>query len=75
MKVRNGFVSNSSSSSFVIISADGVELFSDGDSWTAEQNGLQKSYIDIDIFIQKLQRAKELGASQISIGRAGGYDG
>lgn len=56
MKIRNGFVSNSSSSSFIIIKA-GDKLILDGDSE------------DIDDLIIELQKAKDSGVKRVEINR------
>lgn len=75
MKIRNGFVSNSSSSSFIAV-ATGTkernicEIFKD-DSYC------DSSYfsIPIDEFIEKLQEAKNNGHNTLYINYGVEYDG
>ena len=73
MKVRLGFVSNSSSSSFVVIGAGGKVLFEDGDSECLECCGTLT--IPIDDMIAALMKAKENGATEVNIDHGGGYEG
>ncbi len=50
MKIRSGFVSNSSTSSFVIIGFDATSLFSDSeDVWEDAENLLDEKEINADI--------------------------
>ena len=73
MKVRQGFVSNSSSSSFVIISAGGSLILEHGDTESGYDS--DSTTIPIDELIEKLVKAKEDGATMVSITHGGGYDG
>jgi hypothetical protein len=72
MKMRNGFVSNSSSSSFVIISAGSMTLLEDGDTSMECCGGVT---VDIDKMIALLQEAKDKGAKTVEISHGGGYEG
>ena len=73
MKIRQGFVSNSSSSSFVIVDTNlGNTLYEDGNS-EMEQCGTIK--ISIDEFIKCLQKEKEKGATEVHLHYGGGYEG
>jgi hypothetical protein len=72
MKIRQGFVSNSSSSSFVIVSVGNKVLYEDGDT-DMEQCGSIR--VEIDDMIKKLQDAKAAGAKTIKISHGGGYEG
>lgn len=72
MKVRKGFVSNSSSSSFIVMSAGGKEILADGNP-EMEQCGWVS--MNIDELIQKLTDAKAEGATEVNIVHGGGYDG
>ena len=72
MKIRQGFVSNSSSSSFVVISTGSNELYTDGDTDMECCGGFS---VDIDEFIQKLTEAKASGAKTVEFYHGGGYDG
>lgn len=71
MKIRQGFVSNSSSSSFVIIQAGESIIVEDGDSYL-ETTGEVK--IKIDDLIAQLIEAKHKGAEEVTITHGGGYD-
>lgn len=73
MKIRNGFVSNSSSTSFVIISAGGTTILEDGDSDSCEAS--ESVSIDIDKLITLLQEAKKNGATKVDVYHGGGYEG
>jgi hypothetical protein len=72
MKVRKGFVSNSSSSSFVIITAGEETLYEDGDTDMESCGGMT---IMIDDMIEKLLKAKAEGHESIYINHGGGYEG
>jgi hypothetical protein len=76
MKIRNGFVSNSSSSSFVIVSANSPKgstiLYEDGDTDMEQCGGFS---VKIDEMIQKLQEMKEKGFTTVRFDRGGGYEG
>ena len=72
MKVRTGFVSNSSSSSFICISAGSKTIYGDESEPDFE---IDYTSINIDEFIAKLQEAKANGATKVEIAYGGGYDG
>lgn len=73
MKKRSGFVSNSSSSSFICITADNKIIYNgDGDSASFETDTMT---LNIDKLIKELQEAKDNGAKNITIEYGGGYDG
>lgn len=72
MKVRQGFVSNSSSSSFVVMTAGSEVLFEDGDT---EMECYGSFTVPIDEMIEALQKAKAAGAKVVEISHGGGYDG
>ena len=72
MKIRKGFVSNSSSSSFVIISAGNIPIAADGDD-TLESCG--EFDMQIDELIDRLQKAKEAGETVVTVTHGGGYEG
>jgi hypothetical protein len=74
MKIRNGFVSNSSSSSFLVISSDKGCIIED------EYDHLSNSDYDtrtfnIDELIELLQKHKNDGATKITINYGASYDG
>lgn len=75
MKIRNGFVSNSSSSSFICFSTNNNfkfdRLSTDGEP-DFETDTLS---INIDDLINELQKAKETGSTVVYITYGGGYDG
>lgn len=72
MKKRNGFVSNSSSSSFICITIDDKVVYGDDEEPSFETDCLT---INIDEMIKKLQEAKKNGAKNLVIEFGGGYDG
>ena len=72
-KYRQGFVSNSSSSSFVIISAGGHFILEHGD--TESDFDTDGTSVPIDELIGKLLQAREKGATTVSITHGGGYEG
>jgi len=71
MKIRQGFVSNSSSSSFVVIQAGETSILEDGDMYFETTNDIT---IDIDKLIDQLIEAKNNGATEVTISHGGGYD-
>lgn len=73
MKTRNGFVSNSSSSSFVIIKAGETTILEDGNSEDMET--CDSVDMDIDKLIADLEAAKKNGLKTIHIEHGGGYEG
>lgn len=72
-KTRQGFVSNSSSSSFVIIKAGSNIILEDGNSEDLECCG--SCTLNIDDLIIELQKAKDSGVKRVEISHGGGYDG
>ena len=72
MKSRYGFVSNSSSSSFVLIKAGNTTILEDGDD-SMECCGSVS--VSIDDIIEKLLAAKASGETMVRIEHGGGYDG
>lgn len=72
MKIRKGFVSNSSSSSFVIISVDETTLYEDGDT---EMEHCGTLTIPIEELIATLQEAQANGHKKVCISHGGGYEG
>lgn len=73
MKVRQGFVSNSSSSSFVIMTAGNFSILESGD--TESDFDCDGSSFPIDEIIAKLIEAKESGATMVNVTHGGGYEG
>lgn len=69
-KIRNGFVSNSSSSSFVIISAGDNKIIEElyGDDYE------DSITVNIDQIINSLNEAKENGAKTVVIEYGSKYD-
>ena len=72
MKIRTGFVSNSSSSSFICISAGDKTIYGDEYEPNFETDYMT---LDIDELIKTLQDAKESGVKMVEIVYGGGYDG
>ena len=72
MKIRNGFVSNSSSSSFICITAGATTIYGDESEPDFE---IDYTSLDIDYLIKQLQEAKANGATKVEIAYGGGYDG
>jgi hypothetical protein len=74
MKIRNGFVSNSSSSSFICITAGKEEIYADYDLDDCHFE-LDCIGLKIDNLIEKLKKAQENGEEKVYIQYGGGYDG
>lgn len=77
MKIRSGFVSNSSSSSFVImnaISADKHLTLLDL-SYESETFETNSKVISIKEMIKMLEDAQKQGCEKLCISYGGGYDG
>lgn len=72
MKIRTGFVSNSSSSSFICISVGDDIIYGNEYSPNFE---IDSMCLDIDTFIKQLQDAKAKGATKVEIEYGGGYEG
>lgn len=72
MKIRKGFVSNSSSSSFVIINAGDENIVEDGDTCHETYHSIS---IPIDRLIEQLISAKNNGVTDVEITHGGGYEG
>lgn len=72
MKTRHGFVSNSSSSSFVIITAGETTILEDGDT---EMECCGGANLDINVVIDQLLEARAAGATTVDISHGGGYYG
>jgi hypothetical protein len=72
MKIRQSFVTNSSSSSYVIVSLGEKEILVNGDT-SMESCGWTS--IDIDILIKELEEAKANGVTRLDIEHGGGYEG
>lgn len=72
MKKRMGFVSNSSSSSFVIMKAGRKTIIEEGDTDLDECGSFT---IPIDDLIGDLIAAKAIGEQFVTITHGGGYEG
>jgi len=72
MKIRTGFVANSSSSSFIIVELGNKVILEDG---YADMEVCGCAEMDIDELMKELQEAKEKGIKTITITHGGGYDG
>lgn len=72
MKRRMGFVSNSSSSSFVIMKAGQKTLIEEGDT---DLEVCGSFTMPIDELIDELVAAKYLGEKFVTITHGGGYEG
>lgn len=72
-KYRQGFVSNSSSSSFVIINAGNHIILEHGD--TDIDDGIDSITVNINNFIDRLIQARNSGEKTVVITHGGGYDG
>jgi len=73
MKIRQGFISNSSSSSFVIMNAGKHSILESGD--TEAEYDTDSSTFLIDDIIDRLLEAKKNGATTVLVTHGGGYDG
>jgi len=73
MKIRASFVSNSSSSSFVIMNAGENFILESGD--TEAEYETDSSSFPIDDIIDRLLKAKKNGATTVLVLHGGGYDG
>ena len=73
MRIRSGFVSNSSSSSFVIINAGEHHILESGD--TEAEYETDSSSFSIDDIINRLLEAKKDGETTVLVMHGGGYDG
>jgi hypothetical protein len=73
MKARTSFVSNSSSSSFVIMNAGEHFILESGD--TEAEYDTNSSSFPIDDIIAKLLEAKKSGATTVLVTHGGGFDG
>jgi hypothetical protein len=72
-KYRQGFVSNSSSSSFVIIEAGEHLILEHGD--TDITDDIDSVTMSITELIGKLMKAKDDGVVSVTITHGGGYEG
>jgi len=72
MKIRQGFVSNSSSSSFICVTLDNETIYGGDYEPDFETSNCT---LNIDFLIEKLLKAKEKGVKTINIEYGGGYDG
>jgi len=72
MKTRNGFVSNSSSSSFIIVTLGDKTVIDDGNTNLEHCGSVE---IDIDKLIVQLEEAKAKGIKSLIITHGGGFEG
>lgn len=73
MKARTAFVANSSSSSFLVVTAGSINIVDDSGS----REYCEEDYcsVNIDVVIAKLQEAKAAGATTVDFEYGGGYNG
>ena len=73
MKIRTGLISNSSSSSFLLVSLGEAHLIDQG--CADECDDCNEVVMDIDIMIAELEAAKASGVKVIKFEYGGGYAG